>query len=160
MVIFHHDRVIVDNTHISFLMTARHICKPLHPKFPYIFFIISALNTKNKRLDVFMRVRAKNSWPQNVSGLIGLRIQSWESPPISNITFHIFVWIVTANQTPQKIGTSSRNWRLRTGYWNLQWWLQYSCSLIYTDVGGHVSVWWCVEHLSGRFLFHFICILN
>jgi hypothetical protein len=28
MVVFHHDRVIVDNTHISILMTARHICKP------------------------------------------------------------------------------------------------------------------------------------
>jgi hypothetical protein len=72
MVVFHHDRVIVDNTCISILMTARHICKLSHPKFPYIFLIISVLNTKNKRLDVFTGLRAKNSWPQNVSGLIGL----------------------------------------------------------------------------------------
>lgn len=72
MVVFHHNRVIVDNTHIAILVTARHICKPLPPKFLYISFIISVLNTKNKRLDVFMRVKAKNSWPQNVSGLIGL----------------------------------------------------------------------------------------
>lgn len=87
-------------------------------------------------------------------------IQSWESPPISNITFHIFVWIVTTNQTPRKVGTSTKNWKLRTGEWNLPWWLKYSCNLICTDVGGSVSVWWCVDHLRGRFLFHFICIPN
>ena len=92
--------------------------------------------------------------------LTSKQIQSWKSPPISNITFHIFDWIVTANQTPQKIENSTRNWRLRTGDWNLQWWLQYSCILIYTHVGGPVSVWCCVEHLRDRFLFHFICIPN